>query len=81
MNRELLILTIFVFEPKIINMYPIKFDPILKSTIWGGDKIIPFKNIDIKQEQVGESWEISDVQGESLLFLKVNIKANVLVNL
>lgn len=64
MNRELLILTIFVFEPKIINMYPIKFDPILKSTIWGGDKIIPFKNIDIKQEQVGESWEISDVQGD-----------------
>ncbi len=45
-------------------MYPLKFNPILKSTIWGGDKIIPFKNLDIKQEQVGESWEISDVQGD-----------------
>ena len=60
----MLILTIFVFERKIINMYPLKFNPILKSTIWGGDKIIPFKNLDIKQEQVGESWEISDVQGD-----------------
>lgn len=45
-------------------MYPLKFNPILKSTIWGGDMIIPFKNLDIKQEQVGESWEISDVHGD-----------------
>ncbi len=45
-------------------MYPLKFNPILKSTIWGGDKIIPFKKLDIQQEQVGESWEISDVPGD-----------------
>ncbi len=44
-------------------MYPLKFKPILKSTIWGGDKIIPFKHLDCRQEQVGESWEISDVPG------------------
>ena len=35
-------------------MYPLKFNPILKSTIWGGNKIIPFKNLDIQQEQVGK---------------------------
>lgn len=45
-------------------MYPLKFKPILKSTIWGGEKIIPFKHLDIQQEQVGESWEISDVPGD-----------------
>lgn len=45
-------------------MYPLKFQPILKSTIWGGDKIIPFKHLDLKQEKVGESWEISDVPGD-----------------
>lgn len=45
-------------------MYPLKFKPILKSTIWGGEKIIPFKHLDIHQEQVGESWEISDVPGD-----------------
>ena len=44
-------------------MYPYKFNPILKSTIWGGDKIIPFKHLDIKQDQVGESWEVSNVHG------------------
>ena len=26
-------------------MYPFKFNPILKSTIWGGEKIIPFKHL------------------------------------
>ena len=26
-------------------MYPFKFNPILKSTIWGGEKIIPFKQL------------------------------------
>ena len=45
-------------------MYPFKFNPILKSTIWGGEKIIPFKHLNIEQSQVGESWEISNVPGD-----------------
>lgn len=45
-------------------MYPLKFQPILKSTLWGGEKIIPFKHLDSDQTQVGESWEISDVPGD-----------------
>lgn len=45
-------------------MYPYKFNPILKSTIWGGDQIIPFKHLSVQQEQVGESWEISAVPGD-----------------
>ena len=32
-------------------------------TIWGGDKIIPFKHLDDHLENVGESWEISGVPG------------------
>ena len=43
-------------------MKPIKFNPLLKSTIWGGDKIIPFKHLELSQENVGESWEISGVK-------------------
>ena len=43
-------------------MEPIKFQPLLKSTIWGGNKIIPFKHLDSTQENVGESWEISGVK-------------------
>ncbi len=44
-------------------MKPLKFNALLKSTIWGGGKIIPFKNLDVKQDNVGESWEISGVPG------------------
>lgn len=39
------------------------FKPILKQTIWGGDKIAPFKEIDSDLDNVGESWELSGVAG------------------
>ena len=39
-----------------------KFQPLLKSTLWGGEKIIPFKHLDSNMENVGESWEISGVK-------------------
>ena len=44
-------------------MYPLKFEPILKQTLWGGDKIIPFKHLNEDMPNVGESWEISAVEG------------------
>lgn len=44
-------------------MYPFKFNPILKSTIWGGEKIIPYKELECSQGCVGESWELSGVKG------------------
>ena len=43
-------------------MQILKFKPLLKSTIWGGSKIIPFKNLDSGQANVGESWEVSGVK-------------------
>ena len=44
-------------------MKPLKFNALLKSTLWGGDKIIPFKHLNVSQDNVGESWEISGVPG------------------
>ena len=45
-------------------MEPIKFKPILKQTLWGGEKIVKFKGIDGHDgEQIGESWELSGVPG------------------
>ena len=41
----------------------IKFEPILKQTLWGGDKIIPFKHLNDTLANVGESWEVSAVEG------------------
>ncbi|MEG2573163.1 MAG: type I phosphomannose isomerase catalytic subunit [Bacteroides sp.] len=42
-------------------MYPLKFEPILKQTLWGGEKIVPFKKLSTDLHNVGESWEISGV--------------------
>lgn len=40
-----------------------KFNPIFKSTIWGGERIAPFKGETTDLTQIGESWEISGVKG------------------
>ena len=40
----------------------LKFKPLLKQTIWGGNKIIPFKKLSESLDNVGESWEISGVK-------------------
>ena len=45
------------------ELYPIKFEPILKDKIWGGNSLV--KNYGKKADQsrlIGESWEISAVQ-------------------
>ena len=42
-------------------MYPLKFEPLLKSVVWGGDKIVPYKGIESTAKNVGESWELSAV--------------------
>lgn len=46
-----------------MNLYPLKFKPILKTIIWGGNEICKFKGITPEQEGVGESWEVSSVEG------------------
>lgn len=46
-----------------MNLYPLKFDPILKSIIWGGSEICKFKGITPQQDGIGESWEVSGVEG------------------
>lgn len=40
-----------------------KFKPILKTTIWGGDRILPLKGIESDLSNVGECWEISGIPG------------------
>lgn len=46
-----------------MKLYPLKFEPLLKTIIWGGDEICKFKHLAPEQEGIGESWEISGVEG------------------
>lgn len=49
-------------------LYPLKFVPIYKEKIWGGNRISKLKgdenNKNIPENNCGESWEISAVQGD-----------------
>ncbi len=47
-----------------VTLYPLKFQPILKSSSWGGERIIPYKALESKQTKVGESWELSGIRGD-----------------
>lgn len=44
-------------------MYPLKFKPYLCSKVWGGEKIAAFKGVYTTRNRIGESWEISAVEG------------------
>ena len=59
-------------------MQPIKFNPLLVQTLWGGEKIIPFKHLNSDLTQVGESWEISGIKGNETVVSEGEFKGKKL---
>ncbi len=59
-------------------LYPLKFNPILKSKIWGGKKLKTILNKKSKEENLGESWELSGVQGDISIVSNGFLKGNSL---
>lgn len=43
------------------HLYPMLFQPNLRSVIWGGRKLKPWKGMVADDEPIGESWEVSAV--------------------
>ncbi len=61
--------------------YPIKFEPILKEKIWGGDKLANLLNKQSNKPDIGESWEISDVKGDTSMVVNGSLKGKSLQEL
>lgn len=59
-------------------MQPFKFEALLKQTLWGGSKIIPFKHLHATLDNVGESWEISGVPGNETVVANGPFKGQLL---
>jgi len=55
------------------NLYPLKFNPILKERIWGGKKLKTLLNKNSTKPKIGESWEISDVEGDTSIVTNGNL--------
>ncbi|MCD2261025.1 type I phosphomannose isomerase catalytic subunit [Psychroserpens luteolus] len=62
-------------------LYPIKFQPILKDKIWGGQKLAALLNKASSLPNVGESWEISDVEGDTSVVVNGDLKGQSLKEL
>ncbi len=62
-------------------LYPLKFTPILKDKIWGGQKLKNLLNKDSNLPNIGESWEISDVEGDTSIVSNGNLKGKSLKDL
>ena len=60
------------------NLYPLKFHPILKEKIWGGNKLKKLLNKASSLPNIGESWEISDVKGDTSVVSNGNLQGKSL---
>ncbi len=58
--------------------YPIKFTSILKEKIWGGSKLMNALNKKSNLNNIGESWELSDVEGNISIVANGNLKGKSL---
>lgn len=56
------------------DLYPLKFHPILKDKIWGGQKLASLLGKNSDSDKVGESWEISDVEGDESIVRNGSLK-------
>ena len=52
----------------------LKFDPILKEKIWGGEKLINLLSKKSDKKNIGESWEISDVENNTSMVSNGDLK-------
>ena len=62
-------------------LYPLKFEPILKEIIWGGDEICRFKNLHTQRSGIGESWEVSHVRNNVSVVAEGELKGKSLEEL
>ncbi len=64
-----------------IKLYPLKFKPILKERIWGGNAL-NYKSDNVSStDKIGESWELSGVDGSVSVIANGPLKGKSLVEI
>ena len=64
------------------KLYPLKFKPILKQKLWGGDKIQNiYRHDEPKLETVGESWDVSAMEEDDCEVINGWLEGNTLADL
>ena len=63
------------------TIYPLQFIPILKEKIWGGQKLNTILNKASTHHNIGESWELSAVEGSESIIANGVYKGQSIVEL
>jgi len=64
-----------------MELHPIKFQPLYKYRLWGGNKLKTVLNKDYNEDNIGESWEVSDVKGDETKVINGALKGHTLRDL
>ena len=64
-----------------MNLYPLKFYPILKERIWGGTKLGTLLGKELESGLIGESWELSGVAGDVSIVANGSFKGTTITDL
>lgn len=64
-----------------MNLYPLKFYPILKERLWGGTKLGTLLGKELESDLIGESWELSGVTGDVSIVANGSFKGTALTDL
>ena len=64
-----------------MKLYPLQFTPLYKYRIWGGEKLKTKLNKKYTEENIGESWEVSDVSGDETVVSEGPLKGKTLRDL
>jgi len=62
-------------------LYPLKFQPILKDKIWGGNKLKSIFNKAAESDKLGESWELSGYENDESVVTNGFLAGNNIVEL
>jgi len=64
-----------------MKLCPLKFTPVFKYRLWGGDKLKSVLNKEYSEANIGESWEISDVENDETVVAEGFFKGKSLKDL
>lgn len=64
-----------------MSLYPLKFSPILKDKIWGGNRLGQLFGKEDQTGKLGESWELSGVEGDESVVANGFLAGNNLTEL
>lgn len=64
-----------------MKLHPLKFSPVFSYRLWGGEKLKTILNKEYSENNIGESWEISDVENSETVVCEGVFAGKTLRNL